>query len=102
MNIKTPFELLELDKKEVIKRNEYISQVPVTLSLKEKYISALIGKYNMGAQGAALATVFVALLNLTFINGIDGMNIMCELLGVKDLPERAKTIRINTPERASP
>lgn len=42
--------------------------------------------------GAALANVFVALLNLTFINGIDGMNIMCELLGVRDLPERAKTI----------
>lgn len=42
--------------------------------------------------GAAVTNLFLAFLNLTFVNGIDGMNIMCELLGVGDLPERAKTI----------
>ena len=42
--------------------------------------------------GAAIQNVFLALLNLTFINGLDGTTIISELLGVEDLVEKAKSV----------
>lgn len=42
--------------------------------------------------GASIQNVFLALLNLTFVNGFDGMTIMSELLGVEGLADRAKRI----------
>ncbi len=48
---KEQFELqednLEVEARKVINANSVIEDVPVTLSFKEKYISALIGKYNL-------------------------------------------------------
>ncbi len=42
--------------------------------------------------GAAIQNVFLALLNLTFVNGFDGMTIMGELLGVNYLVDGAKVV----------
>lgn len=42
--------------------------------------------------GAAIQNVFLALLNLTFVNGFDGMTIMGELLGAEDIVHKAKRI----------
>ena len=48
---KEQFELqeddLEVEARRVINANSVIESVPVTISFKEKYISALIGKYNL-------------------------------------------------------
>ena len=42
--------------------------------------------------GAAIQNVFLALLNLTFVDGFDGMTIMSELLGVECIVSKAKRI----------
>ena len=42
--------------------------------------------------GAAIQNVFLAFLNLTFINGFDGMTIISELLGIEGLVDKAKRI----------
>ena len=42
--------------------------------------------------GACIQNVFLALINLTFINGFDGMTIISELLGIEGLADRATTI----------
>ena len=42
--------------------------------------------------GAAVNNAFIALLNLTFLNGIDGMKIMEELMGTENIVERAKSV----------
>lgn len=42
--------------------------------------------------GAALSNIILGLLNLTFINGFDGMNIMSELLGVEDVVRKARRV----------
>lgn len=40
--------------------------------------------------GAAVQNAFLAILNLLFVDGFDGMAIMSELLGVEDLVSKAK------------
>lgn len=45
--------------------------------------------------GAAIQNVFLALLNLTFVDGFDGMAIMSELLGVECIISKAKRITKN-------
>ena len=42
--------------------------------------------------GAAIQNVFLALLNLTFVDGFDGMAIMSELLGIEYVVSKAKRI----------
>ena len=42
--------------------------------------------------GAAIQNIFLALLNLTFVDGFDGMTIMSELLGVECIVCKAKRI----------
>ena len=42
--------------------------------------------------GAAIQNLFLAFLNLTFVNSFDGMRIMSELLGVEGLVDKAKKI----------
>ncbi len=42
--------------------------------------------------GAAIQNVFLALLNLTLVDGFDGMAIMGELLGVENVISKARRI----------
>ncbi len=49
--------------------------------------------------GGAVQNVFVAFLNLTFVNGFDGMAIISELLGVKDLADSAKKLIKNMTDK---
>lgn len=56
------------------------------------FLSAISVPLNGFFLGAAVQNVFIALLNLTFIKGFDGMTIMSELLGVDELVDRAKVI----------
>ena len=42
--------------------------------------------------GASIQNIFLALLNLTLIDGFDGMAIMSELLGVEELIDKVKRI----------
>lgn len=42
--------------------------------------------------GAAIQNAFLGFLNLTFVNGFDGMTIMSELLGTDELMDKVKSI----------
>lgn len=42
--------------------------------------------------GAAINNIFLGVLNLTFINGFDGVKILSEIFGVDDLVQRSKDI----------
>ncbi len=49
--------------------------------------------------GGAIQNVLLALLNLTFVNGFDGMAIMSELLGVQNLADTAKKLIRNMKDK---
>lgn len=52
---------------------------------------------NLGGMflTAAIQNIFLAILNLTLINGFDGMAILSELLGIEDIIETATDVIIN-------
>ncbi|MBQ2963196.1 MAG: hypothetical protein IJE14_00915 [Clostridia bacterium] len=49
--------------------------------------------------GAAIQNAFLGFINLTFINGFDGMAIMSELLGTDELIDKAKSVIKNKRKR---
>ena len=51
--------------------------------------------------GAAIQNAFLGFINLTFINGFDGMAIMSELLGTDELIDKAKSVIKNKRKRNS-
>lgn len=56
------------------------------------FLSAMFESLSGLFLGAAIQNIFLALLNLTFVDGFDGMTIMCELLGVECIVSKAKRI----------
>lgn len=68
-----------------IETNLLLTAIFLFLSARFEYLSGLF-------LGAAIQNVFLALLNLTFVDGFDGMTIMSELLGVECIVSKAKRI----------
>ncbi len=68
-----------------IEMNLLLTAIFLVLSVRFETLSGFF-------LGASIQNVFLALLNLTFVNGFDGMTIMSELLGVEGLADRAKRI----------
>lgn len=71
-----------------IEMNLVLTAVFLILSAKFEILSGFF-------LGAAIQNVFLALLNLTFVDGFDGMAIMSELLGVECIISKAKRITKN-------
>lgn len=68
-----------------IEMNLLLTAIFLFLSARFEFLSGFF-------LGAAIQNVFLALLNLTFVDGFDGMTIMSELLGVECIVSKAKRI----------
>lgn len=68
-----------------VEMNLILSSIFLILALEINSISGFF-------YGASICNVMFAFINLTFAEGLDGMTIIGELLGVDDLPGKAKGI----------
>lgn len=68
-----------------IEMNLFLTAIFLILSARFETLSGF-------CLAAAIQNVFLALLNLTFVDGFDGMTIMSELLGVECIVSKAKRI----------
>ncbi len=68
-----------------IEMNLLLSAIFIILSVPFEALSGFF-------LGAAINNIFIALLNLTFVDGFDGMKIICELLGLEEITSKANRV----------
>lgn len=71
-----------------IEMNIILADICMLIAANMKNVSGLL-------VGMIIQNIFLAIINLTFINGFDGMAIMNELLGVDNFVEKAKKLSKN-------
>ncbi len=62
-------------------------------------LGAILPDFGGALFNAALCNIFIGLMNLSFIQGLDGTNIISDLLGIEGIVEQAKQIVFNRKKR---